>query len=141
MTGQKPKAELVLDTNVFVAAGFSPDSNSGHIVRAIERGTLRLVWNAATRRETERILRKIPPLPTAPVLALFEAGREWTGDTDPESFAAVADPDDRKFAALAAAAGVELVTQDDHLLSVAGRWPDRLAILTPHEFVKRHGIR
>lgn len=138
---RSPKAELVCDTNVFVAAGFSPGSNSGHLIRALERGILRLVWDVPTRRETERILRKIPPLPTAPVLALFEAGREWPHATDPDAFAAIEDPEDRKFAALATAAGVELVSQDDHLLSVADRWPGRLAVLTPHDFLRRHGIR
>ncbi|WP_404385315.1 putative toxin-antitoxin system toxin component, PIN family [Caenispirillum salinarum] len=132
---------VVLDTNVFVAAGFSPGSASGRIIDAVRRGTLTLVWNAATRRETERIVRKIPPLSRKPVADLFEGGYEYTGTVEPEAFNAIADPDDRKFAALAAAADVELVSQDDHLLSVAKCWPGRLRISSPPAFARRWKLR
>lgn len=140
--GEHPEAAeatgVVLDTNIFVAAGFSPGSASGRIVRAVRDGRLMLVWNAATRRETERILKKIPPIRDQELIPLFEEGYEYTGETDCDAFAAIEDPDDRKFAALAAAADVELVSQDDHLLAVANCWPGRLRITSPRSFVRRH---
>lgn len=135
--GGTEAAGVVLDTNVFVAAGFSPESASGRIVEAVRQGRLMLVWNAATRRETERIVRKIPPLRHHPVHELFAAGYEFTGAVDAAPFTAIEDPDDRKFAALAAAADVDLVSQDDHLLSVAGCWPGRLRISSPAAFARR----
>ena len=126
---------VVLDTNVLVAAGFRRGSASARVLDAVRRGALRLVWDGATRRETERIVRKIPPLSWDAVAPLFRPADEWTGPTDPRAFALVPDPDDRKFAALAAAAGATLVTMDDHLL--ADR--DRLAatVLTPGELLRR----
>jgi predicted nucleic acid-binding protein len=131
---------VVLDTNVFVAAGFSPDSASGCIVDAVRQGRLTLVWNTATRRETTRIMSKIPPLSRKSVADLFDAGYEFTGDVAPETFSAITDPDDRKFAALAAAADVELISQDDHLLSVAKCWPGRLRISSPPAFARRWAL-
>lgn len=131
---------VVLDTNVFVAAGFSPGSASGRIIESVRRGRFVLVWNAATRRETERIIRKIPPLSEKPVSDLFEAGYAYSGDVVPDAFNAITDPDDRKFAALASAADVELVSQDEHLLSVAKCWPGRLRISSPPAFARRWNL-
>jgi hypothetical protein len=38
-----PLATVVLDTNVFVAAGFNPRSASARIVEAVKRGQVRMV--------------------------------------------------------------------------------------------------
>ena len=124
---------LVLDTNVFIAAGFNPGSHSAHILDCVREGRWRMVWNEATRRETLRILRRIPPLSGAGFSALFRPEDEFTGPTHPERYGQVADPDDRKFAALAAAAGATLVTNDDDLLSV--RRELDVPVLTPRELV------
>jgi hypothetical protein len=53
----------------------------------------------------------------------------FTGPTHPERFAFIPDPDDRKFAALADAAGAVLISNDEHLLAHR----DRMAVpvLTP----------
>ena len=123
---------VILDTNIFVAAGFNPGSSSAHILNAVEAGDLRLIWNDATRRETEAIVRQIPPLSWERWAGLFRGGDRYTGDTHPQRFAYVADPDDRKFAALAAATGAILVTNDAHLL--AHREEAALTILAPAEF-------
>lgn len=58
----------------------------------------------------------------------------YTGTTDRKSFAFIEDPDDRKFAALAHAAGAILISNDDDLL----RHRDRLEfpVLTPGEVWK-----
>jgi predicted nucleic acid-binding protein len=45
-----PAPSVVLDTNVFVAAGFNPRNASTKIVEAVKLEQLRMVWNEATRR-------------------------------------------------------------------------------------------
>lgn len=127
---------VVLDTNVFVAAGFNPRSVSARIVDGVKHGQLRTVWNDATRRETERIMRQIPPLRSQAIGELFRPGDRFTAPTRPELFADIADRDDRKFAALAHAAGATLISNDEHLLGYRG--PLNLRVLTPGAFWKRH---
>ena len=53
---------VVIDTNVFVAAGFNARSASERILAGIRERRLQLVWNKPTRRETEIVLRRIPLL-------------------------------------------------------------------------------
>ena len=125
---------VVLDTNVFVAAGFRPGSDSARVLQLVRDGAVRLRWNEATYRETEHIVRKIPPLSWDRVRDVFRAEDRYEGTTDPAPFAHVPDPDDRKFAALAAAVGAVLISMDEHLL--AGRADSLVSILTPGEFVK-----
>jgi predicted nucleic acid-binding protein len=91
-----------------------------------------MIWDEATRREIERILRHIPPLRAHVVSDLFHPEDRYAAATHPERFSVVTDPDDRKFAALAHAAGATLISSDDHLL----RHRDRLevTVLTPSAF-------
>jgi predicted nucleic acid-binding protein len=126
---------IVVDTNVFVAAGFNPRSASARILAAVREGRLRLIWNEPTRRETELILRRIPRLKWEEVADLFRPEGEFTGPVAPEAFGLIPDPDDRKFAALSAAANVPLVTNDNHLL--AHRNTLGIEVLTPREFLER----
>jgi predicted nucleic acid-binding protein len=127
---------VVVDTNVFVAAGFNAHSASAQIVDALRQGQLQMVWNDATRQEIERILQQIPPLRTLAVADVFRPANHFVGATHPEQFVAIPDPDDRKFAALAHAAGATLISNDQHLLQVH----DRLAVLvlTPSAFWHQH---
>lgn len=127
---------VVADTNLFVAAGFNPDSDSARILQAVQTGTLRLVWNEATRREIEHVVAKIPPLRDTDLSAYFRSGTRYDGPTDPDAFDFIPDPADRKFAALAAATGAVLVTSDRHLLD--GRPHLGVEVLTPGEFVRQH---
>src|SRR3981081_2312926 len=53
---------VVLDTNVFVAAGFNPASHSARLVEAVRDGRLRLVLDDATHPEHEEGIRPIPTL-------------------------------------------------------------------------------
>jgi predicted nucleic acid-binding protein len=129
---------IILDTNVFVGAGFNPRSHSARLVDAVRNGHLRMVWNEATRRETKRILRQIPRLAWEHFAPLFREEDQFAGETHPEEFDYVPDPSDRKFAALADAARVPLVTSDADLLQ--GRERARVAILTPAEFVRRYPV-
>jgi uncharacterized protein len=128
---------VVIDTNVFVAAGFNSRSAAARILAAVRHGHLDLVWNEPTRRETERILRRIPGLDWARVSDLFRPEREFTGPIDPDAFIMIADRDDRKFVALSSAAQTPLVTNDNHVL--AQQRAVGVEILSPHAFVAREG--
>lgn len=133
--GAVPRREalrVVLDTNVIVAAGFQPDGASARLLAAIREGALRMVWDDATRRETEHIVHKIPPLSRMRIDDLYRPEDRYAGATDPAAFAFVPDPDDRKFLALAAASGAALITLDEHLLGVRAQTDVR--IVTPQEF-------
>ena len=126
---------VVIDTNVFVAAGFNPRSASARILEGVREGRFRLIWNQPTRRETEMILRRIPRLDWQKVADLFRPEDEFTGPADPAAFAVIADPDDRKFAALSAAANAPLVTSDKLVLAQRGRIG--IEIVTPSDFLAR----
>jgi uncharacterized protein len=129
---------VVLDTNVFVAAGFNPKSASARIVTAVRQGRFQLIWNEPTRRETEMILRRIPRLEWDAVADIFRPQGEFTGPVAPDAFGFIADPDDRKFAALSAAANAPLVTNDNHLL--AHRDSIGTEVLTPRTFLGREPL-
>jgi uncharacterized protein len=130
---------VVIDTNVFVAAGFNPGSASGGILTGTRERRFRLIWNRSTRTEAEIILRRIPHLDWDEVADLFQPEGEFTGPVDPDAYSVIVDPDDRKFAALSAAANATLVTNDRHLLSessVVG-----IEALTPRAFLAREIVR
>jgi len=118
---------------VFVAAAFNPRSSAARIVEDVLAKRLRLVWDDATRRETRRILERIPPISWAPFAELFREEDRFSGSVNPNWFGQVQDPADRKFGALAYAADATLITQDDDLLSV--RSNVSVPIVTPAEFV------
>jgi predicted nucleic acid-binding protein len=124
---------VVLDTNVFVAAGFNRDSHAARIVEGLGRGAWQMVWNRATRDETRAVLTRIPPLSWERVAPLFRPEDEFRGATDPGAYERVRDPADREFAALAAAAGAIVVTNDEHLLGEREALDVR--VLTPREFI------
>jgi len=106
---------IVIDTNVFVAAGFNPKSAAARILAGVREGRFQLIWNEPTRRETELILRQIPRLDWERVADLFHPKTEFLGPVDFECFVFVPDPEDRKFAALSVAAQAPLITNDNHL--------------------------
>jgi predicted nucleic acid-binding protein len=111
----RPRA-VVFDTSVLIAAAFRPGSGSARLVEAVRAGRFRLVWDEPTRRESETLFRRIPPLSWGDVADLFSDEDRYTGAVDASAFGGVPDPEDRKFAALAAAAGATLVSLDAHLL-------------------------
>ena len=124
---------IVIDTNIFVAAGFNPNSHSAQIIEKVRQGTFNLVWSTATRSETRAVIEKIPPLNWRDFDDLFQEEHRVTEQIYPEDFPEIPDPDDRKFAALAAKADVTLISNDDHLLDVREKldiWID-----TPGEFL------
>ena len=129
--------DVVIDTNVFVAAGFNSKSAAARVFEGVREGRFRLIWNEPTRRETEIIVRRIPRLDWASIADLFQPEAEFAGPVDLEAFTAISDPDDRKFAALSAAAKRPLVTNDNHLL--ADRDIIGIDALTPRAFLAREG--
>jgi predicted nucleic acid-binding protein len=129
-------AAVILDTNVFVAAGFNRRSASARIIELVRSGQLRMIWNDQIRRETQHVLSRIPHLSWSSMAELFREDSRYAGDIAPEKFDYIQDPDDRKFAALSEAAGVVLITNDDHLLS--NRYRAGLKMLTPREFWDRN---
>ena len=131
-TGQ---CAVVLDTNVFVAAAFDPRNHAGRILDAVRQGRLRLVWDEPTKRETRRILERIPPISWEPFANLFREENRHRDPVNPGWFGQVRDPEDCKFGALAYAAGATLITRDEDLLEV--RSNVSVTILTPTEFVER----
>src|SRR5215472_3105460 len=124
---------VVIDTNVFVAAAFNPKSAAARILTDLREGRFRLIWNEATRRETEMILHRIPCLDWRKFADLFRPQDEFTGPVELDHFAAISDPEDRKFAALSAAASAVLLTSDKLVLAQRGKIG--IEILTPREFL------
>lgn len=131
-------APVILDTNVFVGAGFNPHCASARLVAAAGAGALRLVWHETTLAETRRILDKIPRLRFETVAPLFAPDGEFTDALALDAVSLVPDPEDRKFAALAGQTGAVLVSSDDHLLGVRGRLA--ADIRTPGEAAAYFGV-
>jgi len=126
---------IVIDTNVFVAAAFNPRSRSARIVDMVERNERRMVWHRETRRETERVLRKIPTIQWKPLVPLFKKRDRYPEPLRAAPYDFVPDPEDRKFVALAEATGAVLITQDEHLLN--DREQTEVPILSPEEYMRR----
>lgn len=127
------KERVVIDTNVLIAAAFNQYSHSARIMKAIEDGQLDMVWNQATRKEAHRLMDQIPPLAWGRIEGLYRRQDEFKGET-PGNFALVKDPDDRKFVALASAAGAILISSDSDLLEA--RRNLEVAMMTPSEFLE-----
>jgi predicted nucleic acid-binding protein len=128
---------VVLDTNVLIGAAFRPQSHSGQVVELVRKGRLRLVWDGPTRGESASLLRRIPPISWEDFESLFDAKDRFDEPVDPSGFESVPDLEDRKFAALAEAAGATLVTLDAHLLEAGlGK---RMRVVTPRTFLSDVG--
>ena len=131
----KPTSPIraILDTNVFVAAGFKKSSVSAGLLTAARTGRIQMIWAPETRDETRRLLTKIPPLSWDTAADLFTAGGQFVEPLDLGAAMFVTDPHDRKFAALSLQSGAVLVSSDDDLL----RHADRLDVLNPGAFQAR----
>lgn len=124
--------KAILDTNIFVGAGFNRRSASAKLIHAARTGEIMLVWDAATQDETRRILTRIPRLSWEIVANAFLPENEWIRGTDLAAAAFVEDPEDRKFAALSLATRATLVSSDSDLLDHR----ERLEVMPPTEFLR-----
>jgi len=134
--------KVVADTNLWIAARFNPKSNSAKILNMAGEGRVALLWSADTRRELERILRKVKPSPEflAAVEKLLPPETD-VGETERLNVIAD-DPDDNKILACAKSGNAGyIVTNDDHLLAL--KVFGETEIVTPKAFLealhKKHG--
>ena len=111
---------VVLDTNVLVAAAYNPRSASRHVVEACLGGELTAVVSGALRREYEFILARAAR--GRPYLEQIRRLLDGAEVVEPAQTprAVPADPGDDKLVAAALAAGAVLVSNDGHLLALAG---------------------
>lgn len=113
------RVTLILDTNVFVAAYWSPGSASARLVEACISGRATALYSSDVKREIQHVLRRIKVrLSYVDFLESFWQKAVEITPTLCESIR-TEDPDDQKY--LEAALGGDadlLVTNDDHLLSV-----------------------
>ena len=124
---------VVLDTNVLVASAYNAESASRRIVEACRRGDLVLVVSPAIRREYDRILPRAIRRPGAreEIDELLDRADVVVPAETPR--VVPDDPDDDKFIAAALAGAADaLITNDDHLLSIAPRAGVR--VLRPSQF-------
>jgi putative PIN family toxin of toxin-antitoxin system len=122
---------VVLDTNVLVAAAYNPGSASRRVVEACLSGELTAVLSPALRREYEFILARAVRGQT--YLEQIRRLLDSAEVIDPAQTPRVVpdDPEDDKLVAAALAAGAVLVTNDAHLLAVAGH--KGLRVVRPNE--------
>lgn len=124
---------VVVDTNVFVAAGFHPRSRSAEIFHLVRARKLHLIWSDRIRDEVNHTVGRIRMLPHDLLDGLFREENRRDEPGDLAEYAYVEDPADRVFAALAASAGAILITTDHHLL----QWRERIPapVVRPGEFM------
>jgi putative PIN family toxin of toxin-antitoxin system len=131
----KDVKRVVLDTNVLVAAAYNPASASRRLVEACLAGELTAVLSPALLREYEFILARA--VRRHPYLVRLHLLLERTETVQPAETPQVVpdDPDDDKLVAVALAAGAVIVTNDAHLLGVAGH--EGLRVFRPADLSTR----
>ncbi len=120
---------VVLDTNVLVAAAYNPRSASRYVVQACLDGELTLVLSDALRREYEFILGRAAR--GRPYLEQIQQVLDRAEVVESAQTHRIVpdDPDDDKLVAAALAAGAVLVSNDAHLLALAGH--EGLTVVRP----------
>lgn len=129
------RISVILDTNIFIAAYWSPRSASARIIRACVEGAIQAQYTLPIKREAMRMLRQARAS-EAYVRSLEDF---WTAAEEVEPVSSEStrteDPDDQKF--LEAVLGGDtdyLVTNDVHLLRV--RFIGRTEILRPPSLLR-----
>jgi predicted nucleic acid-binding protein len=126
---------VVLDTNVLVAAAYNPRSASRSVVEACLGGELTPVLSGAVRREYEFILgRAARGRPYLDRIHQMLDGAEVVAPAETPRVVPD-DPEDDKLVAAALAAGAVLVSNDAHLLALAGH--EGLKVVRPAD-VRAH---
>lgn len=142
MSDMTDKTQIVVDTNIWIAAAFNSGSNSARIVNGLQDARWRLRWDDITRRESKHIIETIYPIReqwAQRFAPLFKEANKHTGtitDDDKAAYAQVSGNLDRHFAALAAATGAVLITNDKgDLLSVKDQLD--IYVLRPSVFCRK----
>jgi len=126
---------VVLDTNVLVAAVYNPDSASRRLVEACLDGELTPVLSPALRREYDIVLdRAARGQPYRERIHRLVDSAEVVAPAQTPRVVAD-DPDDDKLVSAALAARAILVTNDAHLLAIAGH--EGLEVVRPRD-VRAH---
>jgi len=126
---------LVLDTNIFVAAAYNPDSASRKIVEDCRRGRLRILVSPALLREYERMLPRAIRDARQLELARDVIRRAERVEPAVTPIAIPSDPDDDKlFAAAWAGRADALITNDEAVLRIDGA--EGIRVVRPGEFLR-----
>lgn len=133
---------VILDTNV-VISGLFFGGTPGRILSAWRAGTVELVISPAILNEYRRVgallADRHPDVDFEPFAALLALSSELIDAPSELSPPVSEDPDDDKFLACAAAAGVSvIVSGDPHLLAVSG-WGG-IEVLKPRAFAERYVV-
>jgi putative PIN family toxin of toxin-antitoxin system len=131
---------VILDTNV-VISGLFFGGIPGRILSAWRAGTVDLVISPSILAEYRRVgallTRRYAEVDFEPFAALLALSSELIDAPSQLSDPISEDPDDDKFLACAAAAGVTvIVSGDPHLLAVSG-WGG-IEVLKPRAFAERY---
>lgn len=129
------RLRIIIDTNVFVAAYWAPNSASARLIRYCLIGNVQAVYTQDIKREVMYILKRIKVKPE--YLARVELF--WKNAVLVEPVAVepvvVEDADDQKYLEASAGGDVDyLVTNDEHLLCIG--YINRTEILTPSSIQK-----
>lgn len=136
-----PGLRVVLDTNVLVSGFAYPSSAPGRIVSVWRQGGLSVVLSHYILDELVRVLPRLRRIEMTPgeIRDLADSLLFLAELVEPEALAQadLRDPADLPvLATLSAARADYLITGDEDLLALAGRYP----IVTPAEFCSRHGV-
>jgi putative PIN family toxin of toxin-antitoxin system len=131
---------VVLDTNVLVSGLAYPSGTPGLILGAWRRGGLEVVLSRYILDEMVRVLPRLArvKLNPAEIRDLADSFLFLAQIVEPigEEDEALRDPADQKVLGILLAAQADyLITGDNDLLAIAGRYP----IITPAVFWERHG--
>ncbi|MBD3282191.1 MAG: putative toxin-antitoxin system toxin component, PIN family [Candidatus Portnoybacteria bacterium] len=119
----KQKINVVIDTNLLVAAFFNKRSSSYRILKLVEEGKINFSWNEKIKKEAEKILGNIWKSVKSKVDKekflnnIFKKENKITGV--PRVNIIKEDPSDNKFLGCALKSGAALiVSNDEHLLKI-----------------------
>lgn len=132
--------KVVLDTNVLVS-GFFFGGLPGRILSAWRDARLRLVISAPILAEYREVGAELEERygghEFEPFAALLVMNSEIVDAPEHLPEPVCADPDDDKFLACAAAAGVRVIVSGDGMLLAASGW-NGIAVLKPRSFVNAY---
>ncbi|MBU0649356.1 putative toxin-antitoxin system toxin component, PIN family [Patescibacteria group bacterium] len=130
------KYKVAVDTNLFIATYYNPNSASAQIINMIARGELIFVWTEAIKKEIDRILSNIKAKQkyfNKVNAKILRPGHLVLPQVQIEEVCE--DSADNKFLEAALAGEVDyIISSDKHLLDLKSF--KNIPILTPNDFWK-----